>query len=748
MERLIVVSNRLPFTLKLTEEGYVEQPSAGGLATAMEPILNERGGTWVGWPGEVEGIGCDEVDRLLNSGGRKHRYRPVDTSGFSYTDFYEGYPNQTIWPLFHYFPSQMQFHPGAWEAYVEGNRRFCQAVEAEYQPGDLIWIHDYHLMLLPAMLRSTLPEARIGFFLHIPFPSSELFSNLPRREEILAGLMGADLIAFHTHRHVHHFRSALLRVLGLESTIQGLDYTGRTIALDAMPIGIAPEQFIRTIQEEETVRQLAALKQRFENQCIIAAVDRVDYTKGMLQRLRTFRWLLQTQPSLAGTVVLIQIGVPSREAIGTYQTLNEDVNQLVSEINGKSGTAAWTPVIYINRGISPPELVALYQAADVAWVTPLRDGMNLVAKEYCACKPDGDGLLLLSEFAGAAAELGEALLVNPYDEERVGEALLRALAMPLEERRHRMRALHRRVVRHNVFAWAERFLSALRATLHTASTLEQSGPKYPGSSQIAEWVRSFSDAEEPLLILDYDGTLVPLASRPEQAVPDASLLKMLTDLAADQSAHIAVVSGRRAQDLERFLGAIPGLTLAAEHGLKVRPGPSDAWTYLRAIPESDKWKDQVRPILEHYVDRTPGSFIEEKELALVWHYRNAEPEFADWLAGELLALLEGLLADSEVRPVRGHKVVEILPAWVNKGEFANWIAGRYPDSDFRLAAGDDRTDEDTFARMPEGSTTIRVGRGASKAAYRMRDSGALRRLLNEMTEARFTSLKRSNVHRL
>ncbi len=727
MGRLIVVSNRLPVTLEHSAAGWVAKPSSGGLATAMDPILRQNGGTWIGWPGEHDSLNQADCERILNESGATHKFHPIDTEGFSFLDFYQGYPNQAVWPLFHYFPSQMLFQPGSWEAYVEGNRRFCNAVEQDYQPGDLIWIHDYHLMLLPAMLREKLPSAKIGFFLHIPFPSSELFSNLPRREEVLSGLLGADLIAFHTHRHVHHFRSSLLRVLGLESTIHQVECGARSIQLEAMPIGIDPAQFTNLTQgDEETANQYADLKRRFEGQRIIAAVDRVDYTKGFGQRLRSFRWLLKTEPALIGKVVLIQIAVPSREGIGLYKELNEEVNQLVSEINGKYGTARWTPVVYINRGIPAPELAALYLAAEVAWVAPLRDGMNLVAKEYCACKPEGDGVLVLSEFAGAAAELGEALMVNPYDEERVGEAVLRALAMPSEERRKRMQSLHRRVLRQNVFTWAERFISTLEQ--HSVSPPIQEHT----AAELLESIGHFARSQRPVMILDYDGTLAPIASRPEFAAPNAALLNLLRNLASSGNVCVAVVSGRRAADLEKWLGDIPGLILAGEHGTKVRMGPGQPWNFLKAVPDTSQWKDQVRPVLEHFTDRTPGSFVEEKELSLVWHYRRAEPEFAEWLAGEMVALLEGLLADSDVRPGRGHKSVEIRPNWVNKGEFVSWLNDRHPDADFRLAAGDDRTDEDMFARMPEGSATIKVGPGETRALYRVPDSSAIRQLLENM----------------
>jgi trehalose 6-phosphate synthase/phosphatase len=401
------------------------------------------------------------------------------------------------------------------------------------------------------------------------------------------------------------------------------------------------------------------------------------------------------------------------------------VHELVGEINGKLGTPGWTPIIYINRPIARPELVALYRLADVGWVTPLRDGMNLVAKEYAASKPDGDGVLVLSVFAGAAAEMGEALLVNPLDEERTAETVARALDMDPEERRYRMRALYERVTRNDVFDWGERFIAELDAA--AAARTVDTGLR-PRALDVDAVVADYRHAVRRLLLLDYDGTLVPFSAMPHQAAPPASLLGILTDLAADPANCAAVVSGRRAADLERWFGAVPRLLLAAEHGAKVRANAM--WSAVRPDASTD-WKQTVRPILEHFVDRTPGSFVEEKEFALVWHYRMAEAEFGEWLANELVAMLEGMLAQTDLRAFRGHKIVEVKPNWANKGQLCDYLLSMCPEAGFTLAVGDDRTDEDMFVRLPD-AWTVHVGWGETRARFTVPGVAEVRGLLRAL----------------
>jgi trehalose 6-phosphate synthase/phosphatase len=726
-QRLIVVSNRLPVKLHMVSGGWRAERSAGGLATAMTPILGRSNGIWIGWSGDTSGAVDRKREGIIERWAEREGYIAVDLPPEVARRYYEGYSNQTLWPLLHYFPSRLIFDFRGWEAYIKANRLFCDAVLKHHRPGDLIWVHDYHLMLLPRLLREALPGANVGFFLHTPFPSSEIFRIFPRREELLQGLLGADLLVFQTHSHLQHFRSTLLRVLGAESRLDQLEREGRTVRLEALPIGIAPGDFTGLLEKEEVVRHLGEVRERFRGRRILLGVDRLDYTKGIPERLRTYRRLLNMAPELRGQIVLIQVAVPSRERIPGYQRLRREVNELVGEINGHFATHDWTPVVYIGRGIARPQLVALYAAADVGWITPLRDGMNLVAKEYVTCKTDGNGVLVLSEFAGAAAEMGEAFLVNPFDEESTAEAITRALSLPEEERRLRMLALRQRVERNNVFAWSERFLSALRSA---AAARVGRFSDQPLPLDVTAIVEAYRNGRKRLLFLDYDGTLASYASRPEQATPSTKVIELLSRLASDPANCVTLVSGRRQEDLERWFGNVRGLLLAAEHGALIRSSETGRWDALRSgIP--DHWKCRVIPVLDHFVDRTPGSFVEEKEYSLVWHYRMSEPEFGEWLANELVAMLEGMLAETELRAIRGKKTVEIKPLWANKGEVAERLLNARRDTDFLFAAGDDRTDEDLFTRLGNDAWTIRVGAGHSHARFFLPDAASVQGLLEQ-----------------
>ena len=461
------------------------------------------------------------------------------------------------------------------------------------------------------------------------------------------------------------------------------------------------------------------------------AVDRLDYTKGIPERLRAYARLLQSSPELNEKVVLIQIAVPTREGIEAYQDLRTEVNQLIGETNGKLGTSDWTPVVYINRAIEREELVALYKRADVCWVGPLRDGMNLVAKEYVACKGDGGGVLVLSEFAGAAAEMGEALLINPFDEERTAEAVDRALRLEDRERHDRMQALYRRVLRNDVFHWGERFLAALQESVSARGRYSDTLPKRLSASEIHE---AYRRATRRLLIVDYDGTLVPFVDLPQRAKPPLVLVRMLATLASEPHNCLALTSGRPAADLDRWFGAIGCMWLIAEHGAELKPARSSSWEPLHSELSTD-WKSKVMPILEHFVDRTPGSFVEEKKHSLVWHYRTAEPEFGAWLANELVAMLEAMLAETELRAFRGERIVEIKPVWANKGEVVERLLAAQPEPDFVFAAGDDRTDEDLFERLGGDAWTLHVGPGPTHAAFVAPNFESVRELLGMFAES-------------
>jgi trehalose 6-phosphate synthase/phosphatase len=729
--RLMVISNRLPVKLQSSATGWRAEVSSGGLATAMNPILQRSNGIWVGWPGNSEGIGDPGRQEIIDKWAAKDRLIAVDLPPNLARDFYEGYANQTLWPLFHYFPSHLVSEPKGWAAYVAANELFRDVAVRNYREGDRIWVHDYQLMLLPKLLREALPDAPIGFFLHIPFPSSEVFRIVPERAELLDGLVGADLLAFQTYSHLQHFRTSLLRIAGRESGIDQFDVGGRAVRFAAMPIGIAPETFSGLIKKRDTLDQIANLKRRFSGRRILLAVDRLDYSKGIPERLRAYRRLLETAPELRQKVVLIQVAVPSREKVLTYDALRHQVNELVGEINGQFGTADWTPVVYIRRGISRSQLVALYNQADVGWVTPLRDGMNLVSKEYIACQQEKDGIILLSEFAGAAEEMGEAFLVNPYDETRMAATLRRALETGPEERRRRLSALRERVERNNVFTWSERFLSALR---QASEARTEFSTEHPQPLDFEAITQSYQDAGRRLLLLDYDGTLVPYADRPEKASSPAELISLLGELCDDERNLVVIISGRRRSDLEQWLGDVRGLCLVAEHGATIRRPGAAVWNPMRPVISSD-WMNRVRPVLEHFVNRTPGSFIEEKEYSLVWHYRLSAPEFGEWLARELVAMLEGMLAETELRAIRGRKIVEIKPLWIHKGAAVARLASGFGPETFQFAAGDDRTDEDTFEVLPPDAWTVRVGEARSHARFFVADSSRLLELLGRFAEA-------------
>lgn len=710
-QRLIVISNRLPAKLRATASCWKSEKSSGGLATAMNPILQRRGGAWIGWPGDSSRIGDAGRQQILEK-WKADALVPVELPPEISGHFYEGYSNQTLWPLFHLFPSRLTFDPKGWAAYRSANMLFRDAAVKEYREGDLLWVHDYQLMLLPKLLRDALPGAAIGFFLHIPFPSSDVFRVLPEREELLEGLLGADLVAFHTYSHLQNFRSSLRRVLGQESRLDTVEADGRKIRLEALPIGIAPEEFTKLLRTSDVVTRMEELRTRYEGRQLLLAVDRLDYTKGIPQRLRTFRRLLERKPELREKVVLLQVAVPSRERIFSYEALRRQVNELVGEINGQFATPNWTPVVYIRRGISRAELVALYAVADVAWVSPLRDGMNLVAKEYVACKRGQSGVLVLSEFAGAAEEMGEALQINPNDEERTAIVVEQALAMDPDQRLRRMSALEQRVRRNNVFAWSEAFLSILSE----AAASRSKNPQGPAVLDVPAALDAYRGAQKRLLLLDYDGTLTGFFDHPEDAAPTPDLLKLLEELAGNPQNSVLLISGRTRSDLERWFASVAKLWLAAEHGAMLRWPGSSEWAPLRR-DDPTQLLERVRPVLQHFVDRTHGSFIEEKEYSLVWHYRMSESRFGDWLAQELVAMLEDMLAETELRAIRGHKIVEVRPGWLHKGAVARRFVESCGPADYKFAVGDDRTDEDMFEAMDESAWTVHVGPGRSRARF-------------------------------
>ena len=725
MPRVLIVANRLPVTVQPDDGGVEVQKSSGGLATGLLRPHEQSGGLWIGWSGATDDELSDQQRAALDEQLRALRLISVPLTADQVARYYEGFSNGVLWPLFHYLLDQVPLHVRDWEPYLEVNQKFANLVAKHYQPGDLIWVHDYQLLLLPELLRQRLPDARIGFFLHIPFPAEELFRTLPERERVLRGMLGADLVGFHTPAYLRHFAASLTQILGLTVDIDRVQLSDREVRLGVFPMGIDAKSFSSMAESPDVEAEVQALRGDGTLKLLVG-VDRLDYTKGIPRRLLAFERLLENHPELRERVRLVQVAVPSRTNVEAYQEYRALVDGLVGRINGAFGTPRWVPVHYIYRGLSEPELVALYRAADVMLVTPLRDGMNLVAKEFVASRIDGDGVLVLSEFAGAAWELPEAVQVNPYDVEGIAESYFRALGMDQEERRTRLGPLRVRVATYDVHHWAATFLQQLESQRPATS-------RVPAGAQAARrelWNR-LRDAEDLLVLLDYDGTLVPYTATPELARPDPTLLELLAALAARPRTEIHLVSGRARETLEHWLGDLP-IALHAEHGFWSRLNGSH-WT--PAADTNAAWREPALAILRDITARTPGSLIEVKSVALAWHYRMADREAGERRANELRLHLTQLLSNQPVEILAGHKVVEIRPYGIHKGRIVPPLSSDRLASTTVFAMGDDRTDEDLFAALPPEAVSVKVGPGPTRARFRVDGVPSARALLQSLTEA-------------
>ena len=458
--RVLIVSNRLPMTVRQDAHGAISiEQSSGGLATGMRGPHERSGGWWIGWPGELTGIDASRSEEIKRQFA-DHRVIPVALTPNDIKVFFEEVSNGGLWPICHDRLDRLPLNIGGWDVYEDVNARFADAVVKAYRPGDTIWVHDYQLMRVPALLRARLPQARIGFFLHVPFPNPEIFLTLPVRGWLMEGLLGADLIGFHTRRYRGHFTAVLRRLFGLEMDADAhVRQNGRAIQLGVFPMSVDAQHFAQRAASREVTGRVLDLKSG--HQRLLVGIDRLDYSKGIARRLAAFDRFLIDHPEWRERVRLIQVAVPSRGGVDAYRKFRNEVEAAVGRINGRFGTPSWTPIQYLHRSVSESVLLALYRAADAMLVTPVRDGMNLVAKEFCAARTDGDGVLILSEFAGAADELGDSLLVNPYDVRGVADAIHRALTMEGSERRRRMSRLRERVFGHDVHVWAGEFLEAL-----------------------------------------------------------------------------------------------------------------------------------------------------------------------------------------------------------------------------------------------------------------------------------------------
>lgn len=714
--KIITVSNRLPVSAVHGADGpgaggrgVSLRRNIGGVATGIGGANIGAGSVWVGWPG-VSSSGMSaarkgEIKRLLGPG-----LRPVFLDDGETGGYYNGFCNSTLWPLFHYFHQSAEYDTGFFDAYRKVNEKFAKAVLEVAERGDTVWVHDYHLMLLPSLLRKQLPDAEIGFFLHIPFPSSEIFRMLPEAAEILDGLLGADLVGFHTFDYVRHFAGSVRRIKRIENSMGVFNIGSRLVKADMFPMGVDVKKFSSALKLASVKSNISKNSRLFPRNCrVILSIDRLDYTKGIDKRLEAYDLFLKENPGWRGRAVLLLVAVPSRPGVESYKNLRSKIERMVSEINGKWATMNWEPIKYLYRSFGFQAMVSLYSLADVLFITPVRDGMNLIAKEYVASRPDGRGALILSEMAGTSRELGEAFTVNPNDISGVADTLRLALETPHSERKKRMDAMRGRLIRYDLDRWTRDFLDKLRAVRRMRSEMSARALSNKITDEIAGKIKR---GKKSIALFDYDGTLVPFRENPGDAKPDGEIKASLRAIAANPKIKLVIVSGRDRKTLSRWLGDASDCIIA-EHGAWIRDGGK----WRRTSPETAGWKKEVLSVLEIFTDRTPGSFVEEKNYSLAWHYRRVDPLLADVRVGEINEALAAMVQNLNVRATQGNKVVEVRDLSINKGASVKRWFSENNRWDCAVAMGDDSTDEDMFSVLPSSVYSIKVGHGPSRARF-------------------------------
>jgi trehalose 6-phosphate synthase/phosphatase len=697
----------------------------------MKSVHSGGESLWIGWSGLTDEEIPEELAPKIDKALAAHGSSKVNLTTREVEGFYYGFSNRTIWPLFHYFLEYSEFELDSWNTYVAVNRKFADAILEASGPDDIIWIHDYQLMLVPQMVKAERPDTSIGFFLHIPFPSFEIFRTLPWREEILRGLLGSDLIGFHTYDYERHFLSSVRRLLRLEVSFNEIYKDDRVVKVDSFPMGIDYHKFSKAARDHEkkSKKQQSELQQRLNTHKQSApdakfflSIDRLDYTKGIAKRLNAFEYFLHKYPEYKEKVRLIVLAVPSRSNVPQYQLLKKEIDELVGRINGEFSTVSWTPIWYFYRSMPFENLIDLYTSSDIAWLTPIRDGMNLVAKEYIATRSDKTGVLILSEMAGSAYEMNDALLINPNNFEQIADALHKAINMPVEEQMERNSTMQKRLERYNVEKWANDFMQAL-------TDQREKDPANIARKLSVDLMNiilsDFKKAKNRLLFLDYDGTLAGFHDDPQQAGPDEGLYTLLDRFSALENTDTYLISGRDKQTFSKWFIA-KKYNMIVEHGVWIsRNGKS--FSMLENVKKD--WMEKIRPVLESFVDRTPGSFIEEKNYSLAWHYRKTDPDFGQKRAVELDTVLRSLIANDDLSVLNGNKVMEIKSSNVNKGRAAMRILGE-KEYDFVFAIGDDWTDEFMFQELPPDAVTVKVGRQKTHAKYYIDSIKKVRDLLS------------------
>lgn len=659
MTRCLIVSNRLPLNYDTKSQTFT--PSPGGLVSAIMGLDAKKIGQEFHWLGLM----TDDVEEDLLQQLRKTKFddmtcHPIIVPKNAYNSYYNKYCNNVIWPLFHYERNLVQYSPSGWRNYLHINKIVASAIAKFAQEKDTIWIHDFHLMLVPGFLKELRPELKVGFFLHIPFPSSEIFRELPQREKILKSLASCDLVGFHDLSYLNHFKSSMSRIIGE-------DYITHTEKKwGVYPISIDTPRFKRMADDLRTKQKLAEFLEHKKDSQWILGVDRLDYIKGLILKLRAYRDFLKKNPDQVGRVQLIQVVIPSRTDVPEYQQLKDRIEQLVSSINGEFGTPTYMPVQYLYHSVDNFELSALYQVSDVLFISSRRDGMNLVSLEYVVSQmEDFEGSILLSEFAGAHSTLSYAISINPWDIEKTSKKINEALISPQEVRSARMKPMIEFLEQYTSSDWARIYLRDL-----TKEIVIKEKSRIITSDGLMNWMKRLAN-KKVLFFCDLDGTLLPIAPHPSQVILPEETAKTLEFISQNKNFEFVIISGREKEFLQRyFIDRNHHFSFGACHGAYIYDKKDSKWQDL-IIGDSLKWKETVEEILKLYTQRTPGSFIEDKGHALTWHFRSSPSQFAEFLANKLYNELEENLQAYPVQVVRGKKVIEVKSIHANKGSFIN-----------------------------------------------------------------------------
>lgn len=733
--RIIVAMTNLPQGIVRESDGSLRLRGRRGnsaLYAAVRSIQEDTDWdlTVVAWPGELTVAGRDEaiadhnetpdltadeqahVAKLMADANGGARIEPVWLPGPQ--PRYRQYAEEIVWPTLHYIqPAEtsgdsMKGKPW-WRDYVTFNEAYRDKILELYQPGDIVWVHDYYLFLLPQMLRMKLPEAHVGLFVHVPFPSSEYLRCIPERRNLLEGMLGANLIATQAESYSRHFMSGCARLLGVETGPSHLQVFGVHVNVVTLPIGIDAGRIEHDAFSPDVDEKVLAIRAMYPDKKIIVGRDRLDSVRGVIQKLHAFEMFLQLYPEWRDRVVLIQVTAP---AYFYAPKIEKKVSELVSHINGQYGGIHFSPIHHFPRHIARDEYLALLRVADLGLITSVRDGTNTTSMEYVVCQKDTHNPIILSEFAGTSGSLEDAVLVNPWDAREVAETIDACLRMQdtvPHELAAREKRLYRYVTEHKVQAWVRRYVSML-----VNNTLAHKSAHVTPLLDVTKLKDAYTSASQRLFLFDYDGTLTPIVKEPSAAIPSALVIQILTRLCADPKNAVWIISGRDSAFLDKWLAQVPGLAFSAEHGCFLKQRGETEWENLTEKIDMS-WQQVVLDIFYSYTERTQGSSVEVKRAALTWHYRRADPDFGRFQAQNLREHLEQAVASKyDVEVMSGKANIEVRPRQFNKGEIVKRIVASYPEQPGCIACfGDDATDEDMFAALKyfdaTGSFSVTIG---------------------------------------